>query len=260
MQHTARQAVVGEDGGRIPYRARERGQKSGLLQENHALRRHSRRKKRDERRGDAKEMARRNFHQTHEHHVGESAAERDAEQPAEQKAAKSRFARRRNTVKEQHDFRTFAQDGDGDDNGQRHQGLGAFSDLPTDMAQIGGHFAAVAGHPDVVPGQHDHGEREDARVEDFLAEASQGVGQRAGKDGDQRRPDQASCDAAGDPEAPARNATRHSEDDADDQAGLDHFTKDNYQSTQHFKPLIRRSDRHRWCPGGNRRKSGIGRD
>ena len=87
-----------------------------------------------------------------------------------------------------------------------------------DPLDVGGELAAMARHPDVVPGQHHDGDEEDRGVEDFLADPRQGLADRARKGGHERRADHAGQDARRDREPAAGEPFRHRQHDADDQA------------------------------------------
>ncbi len=58
-------------------------------------------------------------------------------------------------------------------------------------------------------------------------------------------PEHARDNAAGDPAAAACDAGRNRHDDADDQAGLEHLTKDDHQRRQHGYLTMQRSRRER---------------
>ena len=49
----------------------------------------------------------------------------------------------------------------------------------------------MARHPDIVPGQHHHGDQEDRGVEYLLTNARQSLANRAGKGCNERRADHA---------------------------------------------------------------------
>jgi hypothetical protein len=77
--------------------------------------------------------------------------------------------------------------------------------------------AAVARHPNIVPGEHDHRDGEDRGIEKLLTHASQGGGESAGKERNDASASDACKYASDDPPAATRNATRARHDDADDQ-------------------------------------------
>ena len=70
---------------------------------------------------------------------------------------------------------------------------------------------------------------QDRGVENLLPDPGQRIGDHAGKGGDQRCADDACRNAGGDDEPAAVHALRHREHDADDQARLDDFAKDDDQ-------------------------------
>ena len=71
-------------------------------------------------------------------------------------------------------------------------------------AQLGGKLAAVPRHPHIVPGQHQHGETENAGIEHFLAAAAEQFRQSAREQRHQARAEHAGGDAARDPQAAPR--------------------------------------------------------
>ena len=136
-------------------------------------------------------------------------------------------------VEKQHDLAAFAQHGDADHDGQRQQRFRALDDGLPGRAQFAGEFGAVARHPDIVPGEHHDGERQDRGVEHFLPHAGEQVRQGAGKGRDHAGRENAGEHAAGDPLIAMRHRARDREHDADDQAGLEDFTEYDDQCGNH---------------------------
>ena len=95
----------------------------------------------------------------------------------------------------------------------------------------------MLGHPDIVPGQHDNGEREHRGVEHFLPGAGERLGDQAGEQGDDTGTENTGRDAAKHIAQPMRHRLGHGEDDADDKPGFDNFTKDDDEGSDHNVPL-----------------------
>ena len=91
----------------------------------------------------------------------------------------------------------------------------------------------MARHPDIVPGEHCHREKQDARIEEFLARAFEQRGNLACEGSDETSARDASDYAVADPEAPARHALGCGEHDADDEPGLDDLAKNDQKRSKH---------------------------
>jgi hypothetical protein len=96
----------------------------------------------------------------------------------------------------------------------------------------------VARHPDIVPGQHHHRDRQDERIEQFLPHAGEQVRQSPGKGRDDAGRQHARKHAAADPKIALRHRARNSEHDADDQAGFEHFAENDDQRGDHGEPYF----------------------
>ena len=103
--------------------------------------------------------------------------------------------------------------------------------------QFARHLAAMAGHPDIVPGEHRHREKQDGGVEQFLAIALEQGRQFAGESRDQTGAQYARQHAAGDRPAAPGHALGGGQHDADDQTGFDHFAEDDEQRGQHYSAI-----------------------
>ncbi len=88
-------------------------------------------------------------------------------------------------------------------------------------------------HPDVVPHQHDDGDAEHAGIEQLLARALECVGDDAGKHRDDAGAEDAAADTDRYPTAATGDAARCRHHDADDEAGFNHFAKDNDECAEH---------------------------
>ena len=88
-----------------------------------------------------------------------------------------------------------------------------------------------------MPTEHHGGDRQHGGVEDLLAHSREGVGERTGKRREDAGAGGAAGDGAGYPLAPADQALRRRQDDADDQAGLEHLAKDDQQRREHGRPV-----------------------
>ena len=149
--------------------------------------------------------------------------------PVTSPSISSTALRRGDAVEKQHHLGAFAQHRDRHHDGERQQRFGAGGNRLAGRAQLGDKLAAVPRHPDIVPGQHQHREAENAGVEHFLAAAAEQFGQAAGEQRHQAGAEYAGGDAAGDPVTAPHHSRGHSHDDADDQAGLENLAKDDQQ-------------------------------
>ncbi len=141
--------------------------------------------------------------------------------------------RRDDAVEEQHDLRALAHHRDGDDARQRGERALAEPHCLADLAHFGRHGAGVVRHPQDVPAQHDHGETQDRRGEDFLAGALERIGQGGGEYGHQAGAGDPRRDPAGDPAAAPGDPLGRGEDDADDQPGLHRLAEDDDHADEH---------------------------
>ncbi len=145
---------------------------------------------------------------------------------------------RDDAVQEQRDLAAFAQDGDADHHGQRQQRLGAVRNGLADRAHFPGDFPAVMRHPDIVPGQHDHGDAEDCRVEQLLSHAREQLRQGTGERRDEAGRKRARQHPAADPAIAMRHRAGHREHDADDQSGFEYFAEHDDEGGQHGYRLL----------------------
>ena len=113
------------------------------------------------------------------------------------------------------------------------------------------HLLAVARHPEIVPHQHDHRRAEHARIEQFLARAFEGIGDRLREQRDHAGAQHPQADAESDPGASIGHTAGRREHDADDQAGFDGFPENDDECAKHA--AIPRSRRLWRCPHGTRR-------
>ncbi len=155
------------------------------------------------------------------------------------------------SIEEQDHFGAFAQRGKTHHERQRcHRSLSA-RHLPADGGHGRSYLLAVAGHPKIVPHQHDHRDAEHAGIEQLLAGALKRVGNRLREYCEKSSAGQCRQDAGANPISAPAHAARHREHDPDDQTGLDDFPKDNYSCAQHR--TIPRSRRLWPFPRGTRR-------
>ena len=136
-------------------------------------------------------------------------------------------------VEKQRDLAAFAQDGNADHHGQRQQRLAAVHDGLAGRAQFAGHFPAVMRHPDIVPGQHHHGDAQNGGVEQLLPHARKELRQRAGKGCDDAGRKRARQHPAADPAIAVRDRAGDREHDADDQSGFEHLAEDDDEGGEH---------------------------
>src|SRR5262249_28667687 len=97
---------------------------------------------------------------------------------------------------------------------------------------------AVPRHPGVVPHQHHDRDRQDRGVEQFLTGALEHLRDRAREGRDQASAEHAARDAERDPAAAPDDTLRCGHHDADDQPGLENFTKDDDECAEHFYSAI----------------------
>ena len=187
----------------------------------------------DERRGDREQTPLRDRRQAEIGERGHADARDEPEQRADDEFAGGGSSGRDQAVHEERNLRAFAHHRDGADHSEREDRLRARPHRFADPLDVGCELAAMARHPDVVPGQHHDGDDEDRGVEDFLADPRQGFADRAGKGGHERRADQPRQDARPDGEPAARKPPRYREHDADDQPGLDDLAKDDDERAEH---------------------------
>ena len=121
------------------------------------------------------------------HQGRERGARRQSQRAAGQKPGIGNTTLGGDAIEEQHDFGTFAQHRHAHHHTQRRQGALAGDDFMARRFQLARHFAAMAGHPDIVPGEHHHGENQDRGVEQFLARTLEQGREAAREGGDQAR-------------------------------------------------------------------------
>ena len=148
------------------------------------------------------------------------------------------FARDQNAVEKQRDLGALAQHGDADDDGEREKAFLARRDGMAHRRQFARELASVTRHPDVVPGEHQHGEAEHAGVEQLLPASRERARKLLGESGDDERAQEARRRAGEDDGARSRDAARDRERDPDDQAGLDDLSKDDDERAEHVERLF----------------------
>jgi hypothetical protein len=84
-----------------------------------------------------------------------------------------------------------------------------------------------------VPSEHDDGDPEDSRIEQLLAGPGKSRRQCSREPSHERSAEHTAEHTAADPRTAMTDPARDREHDADDQAGLEHFTKDNDQRGEH---------------------------
>ena len=167
-QHATENAAVREQPRAVPHRLIEGGDHVGLFEEPDCLRGHAGGEKCDHETGHAEQVALRNIQHPE---IGRSANGRAEQQSGN--AAREHFERRgtfacQHAVEEHHDLETFAQNGDAHDDRKREKRFCPSGDGLTRGTEFGGEFAPVARHPHVVPSEHDHSDRQDGGVHQFL--------------------------------------------------------------------------------------------
>jgi len=238
VQKLAEKILLGEEPGRVPDRAAERRQNVRLDEEVRALRRHAGREQEDEPARHAEEHARREVEQAEIEREAERRARDHASRAADQKSRRADAAAR-DAIEKEHDLGTLAQHGHADDDRHRIERPRADRHVMTDRLHLGGEFAAVAVHPDIVPAEHRHGDEENAGVEDFLAGAFERARDRAREARDQRRAGEARDDAEHEPARASRNALGRRRDDAQNERGFDDFAENDDQRGEHEgEPLL----------------------
>ena len=143
------------------------------------------------------------------------------------------FAEAADAVEEQHDLGALAQHGDRHDHRHAEQRLVAGRDRLAHRPHRVRHLAAVLAHPDIVPGEHDHGDDQHGRVEHLLPVAGQRRRDLPGEGREQRGPAQAGGEPARDLAAPPGDALGGRQHDADDQPGLQHLAEDDQRTRKH---------------------------
>lgn len=88
-------------------------------------------------------------------------------------------------------------------------------------------------HPDIVPGQHHHGDAQNGCVEQLLPHARKKLRERARERRDDAGGKHARQHPAADPAIAIGNRAGHREHDADDQAGFEDLAKDDDECCQH---------------------------
>jgi len=83
----------------------------------------------------------------------------------------------------------------------------------------------MTSHPDVVPGEHAHGEEKDARIEELLARALEQLPDLACEGGNEAGAGNAGDHPIAHPEVALRHAFGCSEHDADDESCLDNLAE-----------------------------------
>ena len=141
-------------------------------------------------------------------------------------------------VQEEHGLRAFAQHREPDDDQQHRAFAPAVADRAADAARVGGERRAVRRHPQVVPGEHDDGDAQHRRVEEFLADAARQFGDALGAERDDAGAGEPGDDARREPAVAAGHGARRGGDDADDQRGLEDFAEDDDGGGEHGDRLV----------------------
>ena len=151
----------------------ERGHDVGLFQKRDGLRRHACGEKRNQGAGNAEQIARGNADQPEIGQKADQRPEHEAGKTTRHQGPAATALCGSDTVKKQHHFGAFTQHRDRDHDGERQERLRAGDHGFAGGAQFLGKLAAVSRHPDVMPGQHHHGETKNAGVENLLAGATE---------------------------------------------------------------------------------------
>ena len=165
---------------------------------------------------------------------------RDARQCAERQSGQSPgedvpagFARGENAVEKQRHLGALAQHGQSDDGRQREERLVAARHRPPDVGKVLRQLAPMLRHPDVVPDEHDDGDREDRGVKELLPAAGESLREPVGESGDDNRAQRADSDAGRDEAARAGDAASHGQNDANDETGFDGLAEDDDERAEH---------------------------
>ena len=170
-------------------------------------------------------MAGRNAHQAVVHGCTHGRTQGHAEGPAKEHRIRRRAGGQGDAVEEQHDLRTFTQHRCAHDQGQGHQRALSRYHVLAQRIHFLRHVASFPRHPDVMASEHEHRHCHDRGVEQLLASAGHGIGDRFCEQCHQPGADDAADNAAAHPQASAWHAAGCAQHDAEHQSGFNDFTK-----------------------------------
>ena len=238
VQGAAWDAVFGEQPGGVPELVAPGGDEVGAGEDGGGLAGHAGGEQGDQPAGDGEQLGDGNGDEAAVEQERDQGAEAHADGAACHQGLPALVAGGGDAVEEEHDFRAFAQNGDADDERHGEEGAAAEGDVAAHGLHFAGHLAAVAGHPDLVPAQHEDGGDQDAGVEDLLAGAVEGVLEGAGEQSEDGGAEDARADAACQPDGAAGDPLGCRHDDADDEAGFEDFAEDDDQACEHVFTVL----------------------